>query len=145
MKPFGRIILACVAIWLAVLTRSGVSAQVANESPKLFVLLEPVGPQFVPLDDGSRIPAHGESERRVYNFVVMAVDRDHPPEKALAFATGFVRPGETRKVLGGRGNVQVRGTVSVTAPAMAKYEAELLIAGTPAASSGASVDFGTAK
>jgi|SRR6266851_1480792 len=145
MKPFGRIILACVAISLAILMRSGVSAQVANERPKLFVLLEPASPQFVPLHDRSRNPANGRSEKSVYNFVVMAVDRAHPPEKPLAFATGFVSPGETRKVLGGQGNVQVRGTVSVTAPAMAKYEAELLIAGTPAASSAASVDFGTAK
>jgi hypothetical protein len=145
MKSIGRIVLVCVAISLAVLTRSGASAQVAGESPRLFVLLEPAGPQFVPLEDRSRIPAHGTSEKRVYNFVVMAIDRDHPPEKPLAFATGVVSPGETRKVLGGRGNVQVRGTVSVTAPAMAKYEAELLIAGTPAASSGAFLNFGMPK
>jgi hypothetical protein len=75
----------------------------------------------------------------------MAVDQDHPPEKPYAFATGLVRLGETRRVASSRGDVRIQGVVTVSAPGVAKYEAELFISGKQSSSSAAFVNFGSLR
>ena len=116
-----------------------------NENPKLIVLLEPSSGGFTPLEGKSRPPVFELPQKPVYDFLVMAVDRDHPPESAYTYARGLVSPGETRKVQSERGAVQVRGTISMTAPGVAKYDVELLMSGRLTASAGAILNFPPSK
>jgi hypothetical protein len=133
-----------VVVAVAALAASSAS-QVSKSNPRLVVFLEPLGSQFVPLQDGRGSPADAPPEQPTHNFLVMAVDKDHPPEKPYAFATGLARLGETRKVAGARLGVQVLGSVTVSAPGVAKYEAELLIGGEQSSASAAFVNFSSLK
>jgi hypothetical protein len=116
-----------------------------SATPKLVVALEPEGaPEFVPLQRRG-VPPRENFASPGYNFVVMAVDKDHPPEKPYASATILVTPGRSWRITSEPGEVQVSGTVTVSAPGKARYEAELIVSGREVASAAASVDLGSLR
>ena len=104
------------------------------EAPKLVVMLQPVGEEFVPLDGSRKLP--GTHETGSYSFLVMAVDQQDPL-KTYVSAARVIRLGEKQSVTKTSHDIEVRGIANLSDSRVARYEAELLVAGRQVASAAA--------
>jgi len=91
---------------------------------------------FVP-----QTPSEYEHGRELFRFQIIANRPDDPmgDQPGSVTATGVVRRGESVRVRAKNSDPEVSGHISLASPRVARYEAELRVAGKAVSSTGATL------
>jgi len=126
-------------------------SQESEPKPRLpATLIVWLGPNFgyTPLSEGGppvtvtpQTPSEYERARELFTFQVIANRPDEPvgDQPGSVTASAVVRRGETAHVKRKNGDLEVVGRISLASPGVARYEAELRVAGKSVSSTGATL------
>lgn len=139
-----------VALLGAFFSPALVSQQPEQKPKRPATLIVSLGPHFgyTPLEDRGpsakvtpQTPSEYERARELFAFQIIANRPDEPTgdQPGSVIASGVVRRGESVHVKGKNRDLEVIGHVSLANPGVARYEAELRVAGKSVSSTGATL------